>query len=117
MQLHWDGNNPSLAERNLSAALGAGVTPKSVDHAAIERVAAWLGDLQPPRSPHSVDPAAAERGRALYMNACAACHGSQGADRYQFTGANLGKVEAEQQARDRSGAARFLHRGFPPASA
>jgi hypothetical protein len=27
------------------------------------------------------------------MNACAACHGSQGADRYQFTGANLGKVE------------------------
>jgi mono/diheme cytochrome c family protein len=69
------------------------VTPKSVDHAAIERVAAWLGDLQPPRSPHAVDPAAAERGRALYMNACAACHGSQGADRYQFTGANLGKVE------------------------
>jgi mono/diheme cytochrome c family protein len=93
MQLHWDGNNPSLAERNLSAALGAGVTPKSVDHAAIERVASWLGDLQPPRSPHSVEPAAAERGRALYMNACAACHGSQGAGRYQFTGANLGKVE------------------------
>ena len=27
------------------------------------------------------------------MSTCAACHGSQGADRYQFTGANLGKVE------------------------
>ena len=93
MQLHWDGNNPSLAERNLSAALGAGVTPETVDHAAIERVAAWLGELQPPRSPHPVDPAAVERGRALYMSACAACHGYQGADRYVFAGANLGKVE------------------------
>ena len=93
MQLHWDGNNSSLDERNLSAALGAGVTPETVDHAAIERVADWLGDLRPPRSPHQVDPAAAERGRALYMNACAACHGSQGADGYVFQGANLGKVD------------------------
>ena len=39
MHLHWDGNNTSLAERNLSAALGAGVTVESVDHASIERVA------------------------------------------------------------------------------
>lgn len=27
MKLHWDGDNDSLAERNLSAAVGAGVTP------------------------------------------------------------------------------------------
>ena len=93
MQLHWDGNNPSLAERNLSAALGAGVTPETVDHAAIERVAAWLGDLRPPRSPYQVDPAAVERGRALYVRACAACHGYQGAQGYVFAGATLGKVE------------------------
>jgi hypothetical protein len=32
MNLHWDGNNASLAERNLSAAIGAGVTVESVDH-------------------------------------------------------------------------------------
>jgi hypothetical protein len=93
MHLHWDGNNPSLAERNLSAALGAGVTPETVDHAAIERVAAWLGDLQPPRSPHQVDPGAAERGRAIYMNGCAVCHGYQGPDRFVFEGAKLGTVE------------------------
>src|SRR5262245_41131751 len=62
MQLHWDGNNRSLAERNLSAAIGAGVTPRTVDHAAIRRVAAWLGDLRPPPSPHVVDPQAAQRG-------------------------------------------------------
>jgi mono/diheme cytochrome c family protein len=93
MQLHWDGNNSSLRERNLSAALGAGVTPETVDHAAIERVAAWLGELHPPRSPHQVDPAAAERGRVLYMNGCAVCHGYQGPDRYVFEGAKLGTVE------------------------
>jgi len=28
MHLHWDGNNSSLEERNRSAALGAGVTPR-----------------------------------------------------------------------------------------
>ena len=35
MNLHWDGNNDSVAERNLSAALGAGVTPVSVDRRSI----------------------------------------------------------------------------------
>src|SRR5262245_23893580 len=42
MQLHWDGNNTSVDERNLSAALGAGVTPVTVDIAAIKRVRAWI---------------------------------------------------------------------------
>jgi len=97
MQLHWDGNNSSLDERNLSAALGAGVTPETVDHAAIKRVKEWLLDLHPPRSPHQVDPAAAERGRAIYMNACAVCHGYQGSDRYVFEGAKLGTVEPNSQ--------------------
>jgi hypothetical protein len=38
MDLHWDGNNASLAERNLSASLGAGVTPVTIDHPAVDRV-------------------------------------------------------------------------------
>jgi mono/diheme cytochrome c family protein len=92
MELHWDGNNKSLAERNLSAALGAGVTVESVDHKAIERVAAWLENLKPPPSPHKVDAGVAERGRALYMRECAACHGYQDKADYVFTGARLGKV-------------------------
>ena len=37
MNLHWDGNNASLSERNLSAAIGAGVTVESVDHEAALR--------------------------------------------------------------------------------
>jgi len=107
MHLHWDGNNRSLKERNLSAAIGAGVTPETVDHAAIERVAEWLRDLRPPPSPMKPDPAAVERGRLLYMGtpadgrpehgaepACAACHGYQSPAGYSFQGARLGQVEA-----------------------
>lgn len=93
MQLHWDGNNASLAERNLSAAIGAGVTQETVDHEAIERVASWLLDLRPPASPSRPDAAAIERGRAVYMQACAACHGYRGASGYVFEGERLGRVE------------------------
>ena len=38
MHLHWDGDNDSVDERNLSASLGAGVTPVTVDHDALKRV-------------------------------------------------------------------------------
>ena len=94
MQLHWDGNNPSLAERNLSAALGAGVTEESVDHAAIERVATWLLDLEPPENPYRqrAERDLWERGRGLYMSACVDCHGYFDGERYVFTGARLGQV-------------------------
>ncbi len=92
MELHWDGNNTSLQERNLSAAIGAGVTPQTVDHKAIRRVADWLMDLPAPASPHRPDPAAAARGRELYKADCAACHGVQEPGGYVFSGRYLGKV-------------------------
>jgi len=93
MHLHWDGNNTSLAERNLSAAMGAGVTADSADHEAIERVAKWLLDLRPPPSPHQPESAAVARGQDIYMKACAACHGYQGAHGYEFKGERIGQVE------------------------
>lgn len=92
MQLHWDGNNPSLQERNLSAALGAGVTPATVDHAGIERVADWLRDLPPPPSPHVPSAASVEAGRDLFMQHCADCHGYHDGKRYVFEGERLGTV-------------------------
>ena len=113
MRLHWDGNNDSLAERNLSAAVGAGVTPDSVDHESIERDAAWLMDLKAPPSPYRPDPAAVERGKAIYMQACAACHGWQGAHGYVFEGAKIGQVEPNEGARRRSQSAEFLHAEIP----
>ena len=55
MQLHWDGNNRSVIERNISAALGAGATPVSLDQHRMLRVATWCGAPNPlePDSPRS----------------------------------------------------------------
>jgi hypothetical protein len=93
MHLHWDGNNTSLAERNLSAALGAGVTVESVDHSSIERVANWLLDLAPPPSPYHPDAKKVSAGRVIYMDQCAGCHGYQETQSYVFEGTHLGQVE------------------------
>ena len=51
MHLHWDGNNTSVDERNLSAALGAGVTPVTVDIDAIHRIRNWMWTLPTPGFP------------------------------------------------------------------
>ncbi|WP_026614410.1 hypothetical protein [Ensifer aridi] len=93
MNLHWDGNNANLGERNLSAAIGAGVTSETVDHEAIERVADWLGGLKPPQSPHQPDREAVARGKITYRAACASCHGHQEGPDYVFEGARIGQVE------------------------
>jgi len=92
MNLNWDGSNASLAERNLWDAISAGATAESVDHAAIMRVAAWLGDLKAPPSPHRPDRDAVARGQAVYRHACASCHGWQGENQYVFVGNRLGLV-------------------------
>ncbi len=77
MPLHWDGNNPSLFERNISAAIGTGATPVSLDLPRMNRVADWLLDLKPPAYPSAWkrDAAAGRRGEALYRQHCADCHG------------------------------------------
>ena len=62
MQLHWDGDNDSVDERNLSAGLGAGITPVTVDHAGLKRVRDWTWTLPPPAYPYPVDAALAARG-------------------------------------------------------
>jgi hypothetical protein len=74
MQLHWDGDNDSVDERNLSAALGAGVTPVTVDHASLKRVRDWIWKLPPPKYPYPVDQSLAARGASLYAERCQSCH-------------------------------------------
>lgn len=74
MHLHWDGNNTSVDERNLSAALGAGVTPVTADYAQIKRVRDWSWTLKPPAYPFPVDQALASQGEALYAKHCLSCH-------------------------------------------
>ena len=87
MHLHWDGNNTSVDERNLSAALGAGVTPVTVDIAAIHRVRNWIWQLPAPAFPlpAAIDRAKSERGAELFAGHCAACHGMKSAsDAYDY---------------------------------
>src|SRR5258708_14140983 len=48
MELHWDGNNTSVDERNRSAAFGTGATPPTLDRLSVQRTADWLLDAGPP---------------------------------------------------------------------
>ena len=73
--LHWDGNNDRVEERNKSAAIGAGATPKSLDLDSMRRIEQWLLDFPAPKYPAArIDAARAESGRRLYASACASCH-------------------------------------------
>ena len=75
MHLHWDGDNDSVDERNLSAALGAGVTPVTVDHAALKRVRDWIWTLPPPEYPYAIDADAGRARRAASTSSTAStCH-------------------------------------------
>jgi len=75
MNLHWDGNNASVEERNLSAALGAGVTPVTVDRKSLKRIENWLLDFPAPKFPEKIDKKLAKKGASLYREYCSECHG------------------------------------------
>jgi mono/diheme cytochrome c family protein len=82
--LHWDGNNDSLFERNISAALTAGVSEETVNLPNIERVGAWLRTLPPPEYPYDIDQELLDAGELLYEQHCASCH--------NFESGNIGQV-------------------------
>lgn len=90
MELHWDGNNDKVEERNLSAAFGTGATPPIADHKAIGRIEDWLLVHQPLAYPFAINQKLATQGGAIYKEYCAACHGASGTD---FSGAKVGYVE------------------------
>jgi mono/diheme cytochrome c family protein len=94
MQLHWDGNNSRVEERNKSAAFGTGTTPPTIDLAAIGRIEDWLLTLQPAKYPFAIDSTKAAAGQAIYGRYCAACHGLNGRD---FSGKVVGTVTPIKQ--------------------
>jgi hypothetical protein len=100
MQLHWDGNNSKVSERNRSAAFGTGALPPILDREALAVVEDWLESATPPdfreMFPDNFNPALAERGKAVYAKACAECHGASGRD---FTGEYVGKVTPIERIR------------------
>ncbi|MCB1858966.1 MAG: cytochrome c [Gammaproteobacteria bacterium] len=90
MQLHWDGNNSRVEERNRNASFGTGATPPTLDRSSIKRMENWLLDAQPPAWPFGkIDPALSARGKDLYQRYCLDCHGTSGTD---FTGKYVGTV-------------------------
>jgi mono/diheme cytochrome c family protein len=92
LQLHWDGDNDSVDERNLSAGLGAGITPVTADHAGIKRVRDWTWTLRPPPYPYAIDRPLAAHGAGLYAQACLSCHGDHRFREGIKTGDRVGQV-------------------------
>src|ERR687891_2363745 len=89
MNLHWDGNNVSLEERNRSAAMGTGITPPTGDRRSLKRVADWTRNLAAPAYPFTINKDLAAQGAPIYKEYCAKCHGADGKD---FRGEDVGKV-------------------------
>jgi mono/diheme cytochrome c family protein len=77
MQLHWDGNNTSVDERNLSAAYGTGAYPPNLDAKRVLRTAKWLETAQPPAYPYPIDAQLAWKGAGVYKEYCTGCHGTR----------------------------------------
>jgi hypothetical protein len=84
LNLHWDGNNTSVRERNFSAAIGAGGEPPTIDIDRLFRTERWLATLPPPAYPFAIDSALAERGEPIYRQRCYRCH--------DFGGDKVGQV-------------------------
>ena len=89
MQLHWDGNNTKVEERDKSAAFGTGTTPPTLDTEAVGRIEKWLAGKEPPKYPYDIDKGKAQRGGEIYQERCAECHGASGSN---FAGKLVGKV-------------------------
>ncbi len=92
MHLHWDGDNDSVDERNLSASLGAGVTPVTVDYANLARVRDWIWTLPPPAYPYAVDRPLAAAGEGLYRQHCVDCHADHRFRTGVVAGSRVGQV-------------------------
>ncbi len=96
MQLHWDGNNNSVDERNRSAAYGTGATPPTLDRASLQRMRDFIWTNTPPPWPYEINSAQAARGEKIYADYCARCHGKNGSD---FTGELVGQVTPIEKIR------------------
>jgi mono/diheme cytochrome c family protein len=85
LALNWDGNSPTIHDRNVGAAFGAGATRESIDMESIDRVTEYLRDLEVPAYPWGLDGALLPRGEELYRQYCADCH--------DLGGSRIGEIE------------------------
>lgn len=96
---HWDGNNNSLDERNISAALAGGAAEWLLERQSIRRVSDWLLDLKPPKFPGSIDETLATKGKAIYESeGCGTCHDAASPQSGQVT--SLIDLGTDRERRD-----------------
>lgn len=94
---HWDGNNRSIDERNISAALAGGAEEWLLERESIGRVSGWLMDLPPPPFPVAFDTALADTGREIYLReGCDVCHDVGGASLGLVTSAEILGTDRER---------------------
>lgn len=72
--LHWDGLETSLTETVNTGAIGDGATRKSIDLEGLQRVEAYITQLDPPKYPFEINQSLADRGKPIFDNNCASCH-------------------------------------------
>ena len=114
MQLHWDGNNTMVEERNKSAAFGTGTTPPTLDLAAIGRIEEWL--LHARAAEVSVSDRRRARRRAAANSTRSTAPPATARAAATSPASDVGKVTPIAGDRHRSAPARFLHlrsRGEP----
>ncbi len=94
MWLHWDGNNCSVDERNLSAGFGTGATPATIDRDSVLRIADYLWEAKPPAFPaQRINAALAREGEPVYRQYCWSCHGARSTPfRASVDGSRVGDV-------------------------
>ncbi len=79
MDLHWDGNNNSVFERNRSAAIGSGASEASLENDQLNRIADWIDGLEAPEIPFdAVNWELVPEGRDVWLAHCADCHAFNG---------------------------------------
>lgn len=89
MELHWDGNQPKMEERDKNAAFGTGAFPPTIDLKQLQRIEDWLMTKEPPKYPFPINEQLRAQGEPIYGKYCASCHGRNGRD---FSGEYVGKV-------------------------
>ncbi|MBA3544491.1 MAG: cytochrome c [Chthoniobacterales bacterium] len=89
MELHWDGNQRKMEERNKNASFGTGAFPPTIDLHGLGRIEQWLLDLEPPKYPFPINEPLRAQGEKVYAEYCADCHGKNGRD---FAGRWVGGV-------------------------
>jgi hypothetical protein len=69
-----DGSVKSPFFRNIAASVAVAGDPKMVNVRNADVTAQFISQLPPPLYPFAIDAAAAERGKAIFTQHCAACH-------------------------------------------